>query len=103
MRRSKQIENIQHDKIDKEKFFYILNGKNRVKIYYTLLNCIKSARDIEKSTGISLSSICRSLKELKEKGIIECLNENFAGTKLYTLHPDVTNMKRYLEIKINLN
>lgn len=80
----------------KKKLFFILNGKNRIKIYRGLLSGYKTARDLEKNTNITLSSVCRSLKELKERGIIECLNEYQIRGKYYRLTSEAIQLRSHI-------
>jgi hypothetical protein len=89
------------DEILMMKLSYILSGSNRIKICYFLFSGLKTARDLEKETNVPLSSICRSLKELKENEIILCVNETFHGSKLYSSHPDIDLLKDYIIERMN--
>lgn len=80
----------------KKKLFFILNGKNRIKIYRALLSKFKTAKEIQNNTNITLSSVCRSLKELKERGIIECLNEYQTRGKYYRLSSEAVLLKPHI-------
>lgn len=54
-----------------------------------VLNCLKNgkkiSREIEKETGMYKPHVSRTLKELKDKGLIKCLNPKDRNYKFYTL------------------
>ncbi|MFW9906599.1 MAG: hypothetical protein ACFFFH_19990 [Candidatus Thorarchaeota archaeon] len=63
-----------------------------MKIFLSLLDGIKTAREIEIETSILLPSIYRSLKGMMVQGIIECLNINDTQGKLYKLSADAITL-----------
>ena len=64
---------------------FVLSGKNRIKVYVSLLNGIKTATDIKYDIKSPLSSICRTLKQMERVGIIMCLNKHSHRDKYYKI------------------
>ena len=55
---------------EEEAYNFIISGKNRIKIYLTLLNGGMFINDIAIETDTNISSISRTVKELVKKNII---------------------------------
>ena len=51
----------------------------------SLKDGIKTPSEMSKLTEIRLNHISKSLKELKENGLVECLNEESRKGRLYKL------------------
>ncbi|WP_288652892.1 MarR family transcriptional regulator [uncultured Methanosphaera sp.] len=64
---------------------YIKSSKNRIKIVITLNTELKIPSEISSETKIRLNHVSKLLSELKEKNIVECLNENDKKGRLYHL------------------
>ncbi len=75
-----------------KKLSFIIKGSTRIKIFLSLLDGIKTAREIEIETSVLLPSICRSLKGMIAQGIIECLNINDTQGKLYKLSAEAITL-----------
>ncbi|MFW9855887.1 MAG: hypothetical protein ACFFFG_12565 [Candidatus Thorarchaeota archaeon] len=86
-----------------KKLAFILGGVNRIKVFISLSEGIKTARDVQidlaKGKSIHLTSICRTLKALKTQQIITCLNTDHQVGKLYSLFPDVTQLTPLVKCK----
>jgi len=61
------------------------SSKYRLKITRSLKVGIKTPSEISKLTDIRLNHISKSLKELKENGLVECLNEESRKGRIYKL------------------
>ena len=62
---------------------YLYKGKNKAKIYKEISTGYKTASDIAKSLNISLSSVCRTLRELENNTLINSANDSDGRGKLY--------------------
>ena len=80
-----------------EKLSFILSGKNRIKVCSSLFGGLKTATELQEENKVALSSICRSLNELKDKDIVFCVNEDLQNIKLYKVHPDIQKLKRIIQ------
>jgi predicted transcriptional regulator len=63
---------------------FIIRSSYRKKVF-CLLNNPKRPSEIAKDLDIRLTHITRELRELKEKGLIECLNPSERVGRLYQL------------------
>lgn len=63
----------------------IKSSSNRHKILNTIGNDIKSPAEISKQTKIRLNHVSMYLSEMKQGGLVECLNENARKGRLYHL------------------
>ena len=57
-----------------EKIGWVKLSKHRKKIVRDLADGLKIPTEISKSTGLSKSEVSKTLKSLKDKNIIVCLN-----------------------------
>ena len=64
---------------------YVSISSYRLKTVKSLQNEIKIPTNIAKDTGILPNHISKVLKELKEAGIAECINEEARKGRLYRL------------------
>lgn len=64
---------------------FILRAKNRKVILHELGRENKTATDLMKTTKMYKSHVSRTLKELMDEGLIECLNPNDREYKFYKL------------------
>jgi len=64
---------------------FVKSSSNRRQILKTLLSDIKSPAEISNETKIRLNHVSMYLGELKENGLVECLNENAKKGRLYQL------------------
>ncbi|MHA2239348.1 MAG: ArsR family transcriptional regulator [Candidatus Hodarchaeales archaeon] len=72
---------------------FILNGSTRVMIYNYLLSGPSYSYKIVKDLKLNTTSISRSLRDMKEAGVIECITPCQQRKKFYTL----TNVALYLK------
>ena len=63
----------------------IQRSKRKEQVLKDLENKIKTPSRISKSTGISIHHVSRYLKQLKDKGLVICLNEEFNQGRLYQI------------------
>jgi DNA-binding IclR family transcriptional regulator len=75
-------------KIKKEdRLAFILRGKNRMAIYFTLLNGIFTPTEICRLTNIWPSNVSRVLKDLKKYSLVENTTSKGLYCALYQLTP----------------
>ncbi len=77
---------------------YVQISNYRLKVMNTLEQGeVKIPKEIAKDTGILPNHISKVLRELKDHGIIECINEEARKGRLYRLTPLGIEVKQYLE------
>lgn len=76
---------------------YVEISSYRVKVIKAIGNDIKIPTKIAKDSGIRTNHISKVLKELKDKNIIECINEEARKGRLYRLTP--IGIQIYNEVK----
>ncbi|MCD7780095.1 MAG: winged helix-turn-helix domain-containing protein [Candidatus Gastranaerophilales bacterium] len=76
---------------------YIKSSKNRLKIICDLHRDLKIPSEISNDTGIRLNHVSKILSDLKEKNIVECLNENDKKGRLYHLTEYGLQLYNYLK------
>ena len=64
---------------------YVKTSEYRKKTLLELTKGYKIPSEIGKATDIRVTHISRSLKHLKEKGLVECLNEQDKRGRVYKL------------------
>ncbi len=64
---------------------YVKQSTNRTKILKTIGINILKPTDITKKTNIHINNVSRSLKQLKEKGLVEILNPESKRGRLYKI------------------
>lgn len=63
----------------------VKSSGNRYKVLNTIGNDMRSPSEISKRTNIRLNHVSMYLSELKENGLVECLNETAKKGRLYHL------------------
>ena len=66
-------------------YAYINSSSYRIKAMKSLKNEIKTPTTLANDSGIKSNHISRVLKELKESGVAECINEEARKSRLYRL------------------
>ncbi|NHJ02376.1 MAG: ArsR family transcriptional regulator [Candidatus Heimdallarchaeota archaeon] len=79
-----------------EKLSILLSGKNRKRVFLVLNGKIMTASEIAEAIGVKLPSICRTLKFLVEKNILECFISKHGNVKLYKIPSESTVLMQYL-------
>lgn len=64
---------------------YVKQSTNRTKVLKTIGINILKPTDITKKTNIHINNVSRSLKQLKEKGLVEILNPESKRGRLYRI------------------
>jgi len=64
---------------------YVKTSEYRKKTLLELTKGYRIPSEIAKTTDIRVTHISRSLKHLKEKGLVECLNEQDKRGRVYKL------------------
>lgn len=64
---------------------YVKQSTNRTKVLKTIGINILKPTDITKKTNIHINNVSRSLKQLKEKGLVEILNPESKRGRLYKI------------------
>ncbi len=68
-----------------EDLSFIKKSKSRKIILKYLSTGVKMPSEIAQENHVQISHVSRCLKELKEKHLVECINENVKKGKLYRL------------------
>lgn len=76
---------------------YINCSSYRVKAVKTLKNTKKIPTDIARDSGIRVNHISKVLKELKECGVAECINEQDRKNRFYKLTPEGEELSEYVK------
>ncbi len=76
---------------------FVKISEQRQKIMKDLKDKLKIPTEIAKSTGMSVSEVSRSLKTLKDREIVICLNENKRVGRVYTLTNKGKEILEYIE------
>lgn len=81
-----------------KKIAYVKCSKNRVKIIKSLEDTIKIPTKICDDTGIKINHVSIILRELKEAGIVECINEEAVRGRIYRLTSTGEEIVKNLDI-----
>ena len=76
---------------------YVNISSYRVNTVKALQNEIKTPTDIASDAGIRVNHISKVLRELKETGVAECINEESRKGRLYRLTDVGEEIVDYLE------
>ena len=68
-------------------FAYISISSYRTKALKTLESCDKTPTQVAQDSNIRMSHISNILKELKDCGVAECINEQERKNRIYRLTP----------------
>jgi len=68
-----------------ENIGFIKASSHRINILTSLLKKEQTPRELQDSVKIHFSQVSLILKELMEKGLVECLNEDSRKGKIYSL------------------
>ena len=79
-----------------EKLGWVKLSKHRKKIVRDLEHDFKIPTEISKSTDLSKSEVSRTLKALKDRNIVVCINEKSHRGRIYTLTDEGKNIAKYL-------
>ena len=80
--------------VDKSLLSFILRGKNRITVLKTISKDEVISAQIEEETKMYKSHVSRTLKELRKKKLIKCVNPKDRSFKFY----QITNLgKKVLE------
>lgn len=74
----------------------IQRSKCKERVLKDLKNDIKTPSKISDSTNISIHHVSRYLKQLKEKHLIVCLNEDYKQGRLYQITDLGKQVLKYL-------
>lgn len=66
-------------------FGYVNISTYRVKTVNALKDTVKTPTEISKDSGIKINHISKVLRELKDVGVVECINEEITKGRLYRL------------------
>lgn len=78
-------------------YAYVNISSYRVKTVKALKDDVKTPTNIAADAGIRTNHISKVLKELKETGVAECINEDFRKGRLYRLTSLGEEMVDHLE------
>ncbi len=78
-------------------YSYISTSQYRVNVMGSLKDEFKIPKEISQETGIHPHHISKVLKELKEKKVIECLNEENRKGRIYQMTPLGKKVMKYLD------
>ncbi|MEM3389430.1 MAG: winged helix-turn-helix domain-containing protein [Candidatus Bathyarchaeia archaeon] len=71
--------------LDWQKYSYVIASKYRKRIITSLLDSPKTPKQLSDQTKIYMSHISRTLRDLKERNIVECLIPYGRKGKLFSL------------------
>lgn len=80
-----------------KKIAYVNISSYRNKTVKALQNEVKTPTDISKDTGINRSHMSNVLRELKQSGIVECVNEEVRKGRIYRLTSTGEEIVEHLE------
>ena len=78
-------------------YAYVNISTYRVKTVKALKDQVKTPTKIAEDAGIRTNHISKVLKELKESGVAECINEDFKKGRIYRLTSLGEEIVEYLE------
>jgi len=64
---------------------YVLASKQRMDIMLSLNRGIKTPKMLTEELGIANSTISNNLRDLRQKGLVECLNQDAKKGRMYIL------------------
>ena len=76
---------------------YVSLSKYRQKVLLDLKDNLKIPSAIAKATDIRISHISRTLKGLKEKELVECLNEEVNQGRIYQITSKGKEVLKYIK------
>lgn len=76
---------------------YVSLSKYRQKVLLELEDNLKIPSAIAKATNIRISHVSRTLKGLKEKKLVECLNEEANQGRIYRITDKGKKVLKYIE------
>jgi len=76
---------------------FVKISKNRAKVLKSLRDEIKFPSQIAKDTNLRINQVSSLLKGLKEKNLVECLNENSKVGRFYRVTTKGKKILKYLE------
>ncbi|MBZ9570943.1 winged helix-turn-helix domain-containing protein [Methanobrevibacter sp. TMH8] len=79
-----------------EKIGWVKLSEHRKKIMLDLSNTLKIPTEISKSTELSKSEVSRTLRALKDAGIVVCHNEDSHRGRLYGLTDEGNEIIKYI-------
>ena len=79
------------------KYAYVNISTYRSKTVKALKGSVKTPSKIAADTGIRTNHVSKVLRELKECGVAECINEDFRKGRLYRLTEDGKEIVDYLD------
>ena len=82
--------------MDWKKFGKVISSNYRHTVILCLENSNKTPKQIAKDSKISFSHISNVLKELKELGLVKCLNPEARKGRIYSLTPLGRKMMKLL-------
>jgi len=75
---------------------FVKISEQRQKVMKDLKDNLKIPTEIAKSTGMSVPEVSRSLRTLKDKEIVVCLNEDKRVGRVYTLTEKGKEILKYI-------
>lgn len=79
-----------------ESISFLSISPNRTKIVKYMGDDINTPSQISKATGMRINHVSRALKELKQKELVVCLNENKKIGRLYILTDKGKEVIKYI-------
>lgn len=80
-----------------KKYAYVNISSYRLKAVKSLKDDVKIPTEISRDTGIRKNHISNVLRDLKESGIIECINEEAKRGRLYRLTETGEEIVEFME------
>ena len=71
-----------------KKYAYVISSTHRVSVIEGLNGDVITPTQISTKIGLESKFVSKALRELKEKGLVECINEEYRKGRLYRLTAD---------------
>ena len=76
---------------------YVKLSQHRKKVFLCIGNELKLPSEISKTTELGINDVSRALKGLKDKQLVNCLNEEEKRGRVYALTEKGIEILKYIE------
>ena len=79
---------------------YVISSSYREKSVRSLNKGNKIPTELANDIGIRSNHVSKVLRELKDRDVVECINENKRKNRIYRLTPKGQDIARYIDWKV---
>ena len=79
---------------------YVISSSYRQKSVKSLNKGNKIPTELANDIGIRSNHVSKVLRELKDRDVVECINENKRKNRIYRLTPKGQDIARYIDWKV---